>query len=127
MGGGVLVPMSIAAATSAVVIGAILAVCAAGPARAAPETRVGGEFPVATDVRVGGDETQTRFVMDLDRKIEMRTFMLANPYRLVIDMPQVAFELPPQAGVAGPRLAKPVLSRPGQRGGPRSMIAPTRP
>jgi len=127
MGGGVLVPMSIAAATSAVVIGAILAVCAAGPARAAPETRVGGEFPIATDVRVGGDETQTRFVMDLDRKIEMRTFMLANPYRLVIDMPQVAFELPPQAGETGRGLVKAFRFGLVMQGGSRIVIDLTRP
>src|SRR5262249_61658191 len=98
--------MSIGAATSAVVIGAILAACAAGPARAAPETRLGGDFPVATDVRVGGDETQTRFVVDFDRKIEMRTFMLANPYRLVVDLPQGACALPTKGGESRRRPVK---------------------
>src|SRR5215475_5702036 len=127
MGGGVFVPMSIRAATSAVVIGAILAVCAAGPARAAPETRLGGDFPVATDVRVGGDETQTRFVIDFDRKIEMRTFMLANPYRLVIDMPQVAFALPQKAGESGRGLVKAFRFGLVMQGGSRIVIDLARP
>jgi N-acetylmuramoyl-L-alanine amidase len=52
----------------------------------------------ATAVRVGGDEKQTRFVMDLDRKVDLATFTLADPYRVVIDLPQVAFHLPEKAG-----------------------------
>lgn len=52
----------------------------------------------ATAVRVGGDEKQTRFVMDLDRKVDLATFTLADPYRVVLDLPQVAFHLPEKAG-----------------------------
>ena len=33
-------------------------------------------FPVATDARLGGDETQTRFVVDLSRKIDLHVFTL---------------------------------------------------
>ena len=51
---------------------------------------------MATDARLGGDETQTRFVMDLDRKIDLHAFTLADPYRVVLDIPQVTFQLPPQ-------------------------------
>lgn len=63
-------------------------------------------FPIATDARVGGDAKQTRLVVDLTRKIEMRAFTLANPYRVVIDMPQVTFQLPPHAGESGRGLIK---------------------
>jgi N-acetylmuramoyl-L-alanine amidase len=63
-------------------------------------------FPVATDARLGGDESQTRFVMDFSRKIDMRVFTLADPYRVVIDIPQVTFELPPKAGESGRGLIK---------------------
>ena len=63
-------------------------------------------FPVATDARLGGDETQTRFVMDLDRKIDLHAFTLADPYRVVLDIPQVTFQLPPKAGEAGRGLIK---------------------
>ncbi len=63
-------------------------------------------FPVATDVRVGGDDKQTRFVVDLSQKIDVATFTLADPYRVVIDLPQVTFKLPPQAGEHGRGLVK---------------------
>ena len=35
-------------------------------------------YPLATDARVGGDDTQTRFVVDLSRKIDLRVFTLAD-------------------------------------------------
>ncbi len=63
-------------------------------------------FPVATDARHGGDETQTRFVMDLDRKVDLHAFTLADPYRVVLDIPQVTFQLPPKAGETGRGLVK---------------------
>jgi N-acetylmuramoyl-L-alanine amidase len=58
-------------------------------------------LPVATDARLGGDETQTRFVMDLSRKIDLHAFTLADPYRVVLDIPQVVFRLPPKSGEGG--------------------------
>lgn len=63
-------------------------------------------FPIATDARLGGDEAQTRFVMDLSRKIDLHVFTLADPYRIVVDIPQVAFRLPPKAGETGRGLIK---------------------
>ena len=63
-------------------------------------------FPVATDARLGGDETQTRFVVDLSRKIDLHVFTLADPYRVVVDIPQVTFRLPPKAGESGCGLIK---------------------
>jgi len=61
---------------------------------------------MATGVRLGGDETQTRFVMDLDRRIDLRVFTLADPYRVVLDIPEVTFQLLPQAGESGRGLIK---------------------
>ena len=63
-------------------------------------------FPVATDTRVGGDDAQTRFVMDFSRKVDLRAFTLADPYRVVIDLPQVTFNLPPKTGETGRGLVK---------------------
>jgi N-acetylmuramoyl-L-alanine amidase len=63
-------------------------------------------LPVATDVRVGGDDRQTRFVVDLSEKIDVAAFTLADPYRVVIDLPQVTFKLPAQAGEHGRGLVK---------------------
>jgi N-acetylmuramoyl-L-alanine amidase len=65
-----------------------------------------GPFPVATDTRVGGDDALTRFVMDFSRKVDLRAFTLADPYRVVIDLPQVTFNLPPKTGEAGRGLVK---------------------
>jgi N-acetylmuramoyl-L-alanine amidase len=62
--------------------------------------------PVATDARVAGDEHQTRLVVDLTHKIDMRAFTLANPYRVVIDVPEVNFQLPPKTGEHGRGLIK---------------------
>jgi N-acetylmuramoyl-L-alanine amidase len=76
---------------------------AAGSATTAPAA---DSFPMATDVRLGGDETQTRFVMDLDRKIDLHVFTLADPYRVVLDIPEVTFQLPPHAGESGRGLIK---------------------
>jgi N-acetylmuramoyl-L-alanine amidase len=63
-------------------------------------------FPMATEARLGGDETQTRFVMDLSRRIDLHAFTLADPYRLVLDIPQVTFALPPKSGESGRGLVK---------------------
>jgi len=53
---------------------------------------------VATDVRIGGDDRQTRFVVDLNRRIDLAVFTLADPYRVVVDLPQTIFKLPTKAG-----------------------------
>jgi N-acetylmuramoyl-L-alanine amidase len=72
-------------------------------AAAAP---VAESLPVVTDARVGGDETQTRFIVDLSRKIDLHVFTLADPYRVVVDIPQVTFRLPAKAGEIGRGLIK---------------------
>jgi N-acetylmuramoyl-L-alanine amidase len=60
---------------------------------------VSAEAPViATDMRIGGDDKQTRFVVDLNRKIDLVAFTLADPYRVVVDLPQTTFTLPAKAG-----------------------------
>ena len=55
-------------------------------------------YPVVSDARVGGDENQTRFIADISRKVDLRVFTLADPYRVVIDIPQVLFRLPAKTG-----------------------------
>ena len=51
-------------------------------------------------------KSQTRFVMDFTRKIDLHAFTLADPYRVVIDIPQVTFLLPPKSGETGRGLIK---------------------
>jgi N-acetylmuramoyl-L-alanine amidase len=75
-------------------------------AQAGPNADAAADFPIASDVRVGGDAKQTRFVVDLSRKVEIRPFTLADPYRVVIDLPQVTFQFPERAGERGRGLVK---------------------
>jgi N-acetylmuramoyl-L-alanine amidase len=63
-------------------------------------------IPIATDVRLGGDDKQTRFVIDLTQKVDVAAFTLADPYRVVIDLPQVTFKLPAKEGEHGRGLVK---------------------
>jgi N-acetylmuramoyl-L-alanine amidase len=76
---------------------------AEGPA---PMPAAVSSFPIASDARLAGDAKQTRFVLDLDKPIQHRAFVLADPYRVVIDIPQVSFQLPAGVGTAGRGLIK---------------------
>ena len=98
--------ISLAFALTAVLLGHAQGEGRGGGALSPPSPRPAGEFPVATDVRLGGDEAQTRFVVDLSQKIDVRAFALANPYRVVIDMPQVTFQFRPKTGESGRGLIK---------------------
>jgi N-acetylmuramoyl-L-alanine amidase len=79
-------------------------------------------FPIATDVRLGGDDSHTRFVMDLSRKIDLHAFTLADPYRVVIDIPQTTFQLPPKAGDRGRGLVQAFRFGLVMRGGSRLVF-----
>ncbi len=76
----------------------------AGPA--VSTAAAASNFPVASDVRLAGDARQTRFILDLDKTIQFRAFALADPYRVVVDLPQVDFRLPNGAGTNGRGLVK---------------------
>jgi N-acetylmuramoyl-L-alanine amidase len=99
------------------------AVLAAEPsvtARKLPE--VTQSIPVASGVRLGGDDKLTRFVIDLDRKLDIAAFTLADPYRVVIDLPQVAFKLPDHSGEHGRGLVKAFRYGLIMRGGSRIVL-----
>jgi N-acetylmuramoyl-L-alanine amidase len=71
-----------------------------------PSPIVTADFPAATDARLAGDGKQTRFVLDLDKAIQFRAFALADPYRVVVDIPQVNFQLAAGTGTMGRGLIK---------------------
>jgi N-acetylmuramoyl-L-alanine amidase len=75
-------------------------------AGAAMRSTLAADFPIATDVRLGGDAKETRFVLDLSEKVDIAAFTLAHPYRVVVDLPQVTFNLPAKAGDTGRGLIK---------------------
>lgn len=60
-----------------------------------------GGAPVATDGRVVGDDNRTRFVLDLSSEVDLSAFTLAEPYRVVIDLPDIDFRLPTGTGSTG--------------------------
>jgi N-acetylmuramoyl-L-alanine amidase len=99
-----------------------LGIAGAAPVRAAPDA-----LPVATDMRVGGDEALTRFVVDFSRKIDLRAFTLADPYRVIIDIPQVTFQLAPKAGEKGRGLIKAFRFGLVMQGGSRIVIDVAKP
>jgi N-acetylmuramoyl-L-alanine amidase len=55
----------------------------------------------ANDLRLAGDAKRTRFVLDLSQSVVLRSFTLADPYRAVIDLPEVAFTMKPDTGRQG--------------------------
>lgn len=67
----------------------------------APPQSAGGPIPTATEARVAGDEERTRFILDLSAEVEVSTFLLADPSRVVIDLPEVDFRLSEDAGLTG--------------------------
>jgi N-acetylmuramoyl-L-alanine amidase len=114
--------ISLALFLCAVVPGAMVAA-----ERAGTPVPTAGDLPVASDVRLGGDESQTRMVVDFNQKIDIRAFTLADPYRVVIDMPQVAFQFRPKAGEKGRGLVKAFRFGLVMPGGSRIVIDLVRP
>ena len=76
------------------------------PGTVNPGPAAASNFPVVSDARLAGDVKQTRVVLDLDKPIQFRAFPLADPYRVVLDLPQVSFKLGAGTGVTGRGLVK---------------------
>jgi N-acetylmuramoyl-L-alanine amidase len=60
---------------------------------AAPRLGKHAAEPVIMGVRIGEHQDRTRFVVEMSDPVAMRTFTLANPNRVVIDMPLVQWHL----------------------------------
>lgn len=67
---------------------------AAEPQPAATKTPA----PVAIDAQVTGDQSATRLTFTLSSAVEPSVKVLEKPDRLVIDLPEVNFQMPPDAG-----------------------------
>jgi N-acetylmuramoyl-L-alanine amidase len=53
---------------------------------------------IAQDARVAGDHERTRFIADLSKKVDVHVFALASPYRVIVDAPDVDFQMPEGIG-----------------------------
>ena len=87
-------------------LGLLCGLLVAGAGAGTADSTLAAELPVATDARLGGDEARTRFVLDLTKRVEVSAFTLADPYRVVLDLPQVMFQLPAKVGETGRGLVK---------------------
>ena len=69
--------------------------------------------PIVLDARVVGDEKRIRFIADLSAPVDAAVFTLADPYRIIVDLPEVRFALPETAGSrgAGAGLGLPLRAR----------------
>jgi N-acetylmuramoyl-L-alanine amidase len=56
-------------------------------------SRPQGPLPMVMSARIGEHEDRTRLVIELSDPVNLRAFALANPDRVVIDMPEVSWKL----------------------------------
>ena len=70
----------------------------AGPVTGRPGGGEGAAFAAAktvvTDIRVAERGAGTRFVFDISGRIPFKIFTLANPDRVVVDLPEIGWRLP---------------------------------
>jgi N-acetylmuramoyl-L-alanine amidase len=64
------------------------------------------QFALATQAEVSGDASVTRFSLQLSTRISYHITTLANPYRVVLDLPDVDFRLPVGSGQKGTGLIR---------------------
>ena len=57
--------------------------------------------PVAVGVRVSQDSGAAKLVFDLSRPVDASAFALTSPDRIVVDLPEVNFQLDPSVGRVG--------------------------
>jgi len=62
--------------------------------------------PAVIAARVAGDQMRTRFIADLNQSVDFNVYILADPFRAVVDLPGMNFRLPPGIGAAGRGLVK---------------------
>jgi len=74
---------------------ALVIVCAGG---LGIEAKAGSNPTVANNARVAGDRERTRFIADLSKKVDVHVFALGNPYRVIVDAPDVNFQMPDGIG-----------------------------
>ncbi|MBT7667598.1 MAG: N-acetylmuramoyl-L-alanine amidase [Rhodospirillaceae bacterium] len=52
---------------------------------------------VARDIRIGVHKSKTRVVLDLTTNVKFTIFALADPYRIVLDLPDIRWQVPAAA------------------------------
>jgi N-acetylmuramoyl-L-alanine amidase len=57
--------------------------------------------PAVIAARIAGDQMRTRFIADLNQPVGFNVYILADPFRAVVDLPDISFRLPHGIGAAG--------------------------
>ena len=68
---------------------------------AVPPTAAGPALPVAVGARLERAGQGARLTFDLSRTVEARAFVLENPDRVVVEAPQINFQMDPNLGRRG--------------------------
>jgi N-acetylmuramoyl-L-alanine amidase len=76
----------------------LLAILCLGAGYSSGQAEARPREAVAKDARLAGDRGRTRFVADLSKKVDVNVFSLADPYRVIVDLPEVNFQMPPGLG-----------------------------
>jgi len=73
-------------------------------------------IPIVESVRIGDYEKKTRFVIDLNKPVTFNVYSLKNPYRVVIELPEVIWRIKKKSRGEGRRITgyRFGLFRPGQ-------------
>ena len=79
-------------------LGVFLGVMLVLAAMLGPAASAHAEPVTASAARVAGDDSKTRFVADLSRPVSYSVYVLPDPYRVMIDLPDVSFDLPAGSG-----------------------------
>jgi N-acetylmuramoyl-L-alanine amidase len=103
---------------------------AAEAAGAAPSARADADSPppmeerqstpVASAVHTESSGDEVRLVFDLSAAVPATAFVLADPKRVIVDLPEVDFEIAPQVGLP----AKPARRRAGRKTKPAPGLGP---
>jgi N-acetylmuramoyl-L-alanine amidase len=56
------------------------------------------EPPIASATQLVGDETRTRFIAELSYAVSYSVYVMPDPYRVIIDLPEISFQLPAGSG-----------------------------
>lgn len=76
----------------------VLAMGVSAPLSASSPASAEDSGAIAQDARLAGDRERTRFIADLSKKVDVNVFALGNPYRVIVDAPDVSFQMPKGIG-----------------------------
>ncbi|CAK0770573.1 N-acetylmuramoyl-L-alanine amidase [uncultured Gammaproteobacteria bacterium] len=96
-----------------------VAVAAPAVSPAAAHT-VPGDVPTVIDARLGQHPDKTRFVLEVSGTVDFRAMAQADPYRIVIDLPELVW--PEKTRVSALGLVRAVRYEPGEAGAARVVL-----